>query len=311
MQRIRLGYAGPQKKWESIKWNEFITYAGERGMDVIYIDLDKDLEPQGPFDIILHKVTYMMHSPIVDQNPLIKNLITYIRNHPEVIVLDNLEAVGITLDRELLNNAIESIKWPEGVDIRVPHADMLLQSDLESIKKVTSKLRFPLLSKPKVGSEIVGATKETAHMLRLATSPESLVGVATPTLLQEYINHGGVVYKIYTIGDHLEVTARPSTRNVESGEDISIDFHSERPDDPNGVWIHKDGLDKIQMPIEDFKKLSKAIRTSMKMELIGFDILIDEKGAYWIVDLNFFPGYKMIPNLWELFYNFFMSLLKK
>lgn len=138
-----------------------------------------------------------------------------------------------------------------------------------------------------------------------------MIGFPTPSLLQEYINHGGIVYKIYTIGDHLEVTARPSTRDLKKNETVTIDFHSQKPDVENGIWTHHQITKDDNFPIEDFKKISKAIRSSLKMELIGFDILIDSSGSYWIIDINSFPGYKMIPNLPELFYEFFVNLVKK
>jgi hypothetical protein len=36
-------------------------------------------------------------------------------------------------------------------------------------------------------------------MLRLVIVPEQLAGVATPTMLQEFVNHDGIVFKMYAL----------------------------------------------------------------------------------------------------------------
>ena len=300
--KFRVGCAGPTDKWQRIGWDELISYAKERGVEIVYIDSEKPIEEQGKFDIIIHKMTYGMEG---DKMKYFKyrDLYNYHKNHPEVIFIDDLDAVEMTSDRELLNKTIQSVQWPEGITISAPQAEMLYKNDIETIKEVTSHLHFPLLAKPKEG-----ISNTAAHSMRIATTPEALVGVPVPCLLQEYVNHGAVVYKIYALGDHMEVTARTSSRDILPGENFVLDFHSQHSTDNNGFWDHTVNLKEVVIPYEKFAVLSKAIRKNLNLHLVGFDILIDKEGKYWIVDVNYFPGYKMIENLSGKFFSFFVDL---
>ncbi|OHT10708.1 Inositol 1, 3, 4-trisphosphate 5/6-kinase family protein [Tritrichomonas foetus] len=302
MTRIRIGYCGPPEKWDRMKWNDFINYAKDKNVDLVWIDLDKPIEEQGEFRLIIQKMTYIMQGHDMTVNPQLHRLYNYSKTHPEVRFIDDFDAVAVTMDREELNAALESISWPDSCKVNVPQAKLLLNSDAHSINDAIKNLHFPLLAKPK------GAASSTAaHLMKLATKPEQLVGVPTPTMLQEYINHDGVVYKIYALGDIIEVGARPSSRNIEDGECVDIDFDSQKMTEKNGFWTEQRDLSNVEIPLDDFKTMSAILRKAMKMELIGFDILIDSQKRYWIVDLNYFPGYKNIQNLWEKFLNFFMK----
>jgi inositol-1,3,4-trisphosphate 5/6-kinase/inositol-tetrakisphosphate 1-kinase len=133
--------------------------------------------------------------------------------------------------------------------------------------------------------------------------------VPTPAVLQEFVNHNGVVYKIYALGDRLEAGARPSMRNIRDDEHFALDFDSQHSEVDNGLWVKKEAIGKVELPLENFARISAILRDALKLNLIGFDILIDEGGGYWLVDLNYFPGYKNIENLWEQFFNFFLEII--
>lgn len=304
--KIRVGYCGPEEKWHRIGWPGLVEYGKEHGCEIVHIDLTKSIEDQGPFNLIVHKMTYIMSGHDMSVDPGLQRLYDFSKAHPDVVFIDDLDAVAITLDREEMNEAISKVVWPEGIVVGQPQAALLEASDIDTIKKVTANLHFPLLAKPKSG-----CSTTDSHMLRIATTPEALVGVPTPTMLQEYINHGGIVYKIYTLGDQIEVTARTSTRDVALDENLILDFHSQHSNEDNGLWARPQELDKVPLPIDDFQKMSKAIRNSLNMQLIGFDILKDHSNKYWIVDINFFPGYKNVVDVWPKFYNFFMSQINK
>jgi len=294
-----IGYCGPIDKWNRMNWDQLVEYFTSKGEKLVYIDLDRCIDEQGSFKTIIHKMTYMMRGHDMNADIQLKNLYNYIKAHPGIRFIDDLDSVAITLDREELNSAITAIEWPESLKMNVPRAAMLLKSDPETIEETIKYLRFPLLAKPKSA-----CSTSQSHNMRLVSSPVSLVGMQCPVLLQEYINHGGIVYKNYTIGDILEVGARPSTRDIKEGEEIVLDFHSQKSSENNGLWDKPADLDKIVYPIHDFQNISEILKNNLKMQLIGFDILIDHNGGYWLVDLNYFPGYKNVENLWEKFYHF-------
>ena len=301
---IRVGIDVPESKFNNLAFPLLQKYAKERNMEIYHINCEKPMEEQGKFDVIMHKMTYDMEG---DKMKYFKyrDLYEYQHNHPEIPFIDDLDAVEVTCNRETLNEALSRVNWPEGIEIGQPQAATLEKNDIESIKATTAHLHFPLLAKP-----LEGVTNEEAHTLRLATSPESLVNVPVPCLLQEYINHGAVVYKVYALGNHLAVTTRTSTRDINPDENITLNFHSQKPNVENGLWDHSIDLNKSAktIPYDKFALLSEALRRDLKLHLVGFDILIDHSGKYWIVDVNYFPGYKFIDNLDELFYNFLVDV---
>lgn len=301
MEKIRVGYCGPDAKWQRMNWDSIVRYAAERNVELVHIDLHKPIELQGNFHLIIHKMTYIMKGHDFEFDPELKELYQFSVNHPEIKIVDGLNEIAVTLDREELNNALSSISWPQELKVSTPQAKMLLSTDEQTINEAVKGLRFPVLSKPKGAS----STREN-HTLRLASNPNQLIGAPAPSLLQEYVNHGGVVYKIYALGDHIEVDLRPSTRDVEPNECINLDFHSQYSDS-NDLWTKKRDLSNIPVPLEDFMKMSKIIRKDLKMELIGFDILIDKDNHYWIVDLNYFPGFHNVENIEQKFLDFFLS----
>ena len=301
---FRVGTAGPVDKFDRIGFPSITKYAKERNVEIVQIDSTKPIEEQGKFDVILQKMTYEMEG---DKMKYFKyrDLYEYQHNHKEVVFIDDLDAVEVTCDRCTLTEALSKVKWPEGIDIAQPQAATLLKNDIDSIRETTAKLHFPLLAKP-----LGGFTNDEAHTMRLATSPESLVGVPVPCLLQEYINHGAVVYKIYALGNHLEVTTRTSTRDIQENEQFTLNFHSQHSKDENGLWDHSINLEEYAktIPYDKFALLSEALRRDLKLHLVGFDILIDKNGKYWIVDVNYFPGYKFIENIEEKFFNFIVDV---
>lgn len=52
-----IGYWMSEKKAQKLKWSEFKYVCRKYGFDLIKLDFTKTLDDQGPFNIILHKLT--------------------------------------------------------------------------------------------------------------------------------------------------------------------------------------------------------------------------------------------------------------
>lgn len=309
MKHIRIGFCGRKSKWEKFHWSEFIEYASSKDIEVIPIDLTKPIENQGPFDLVIHKLTNIMSGHNMQCNEELKNLYDFTKKNPNVIIVDDLESVAVTLDREEIDELLKSIKWSIGQKVSCPKSILLNNTDLESIKEASKFLKFPVLAKPKAASLMLNVPNEYCHMLRLSTLPEDLVNFTSPCILQEYINHGGIIFKLYAIGSQLSCDIRPSTRDIQPGESINLSFHSEKPEVKNGIWTHPRDFSDVKVPIDDFLKISADLRKALNVDLIGFDILIDENKHYWIIDVNYFPSYRGVKDLWPKLLHFFLEKL--
>ena len=299
---FRIGTAGDKGKWQRFGWDSLIEYAKQHNVEIVYIDTSKPIEEQGKFDIIVQKLIYNIGENPMD-NPEYRIVYEYIQNHPEIKLIDNFDMMLIINDREKLSNVLKTIKWPDTINIRYPKSVMLYANDIDTIKKATENMKYPILAKPKLAG-----TVPAAHLMRMTSSPEALVGITVPCLLQEFINHGSVVYKVYVIGKHIEVTARTSIRDIKPEENIEINFHSQKSTEENGLWDHSIDLKEVKIPLDDLQIISDALTKSLKMHLIGFDIIIDKNNNYWIIDVNYYPGYKMVDNLQEKFFNFLSDI---
>lgn len=311
MKRIRIGYCGRESKWQSFHWNEFVEYALKRNVEVIRIDLTQRIEDQGKFVLIIHKMTNVMDGHNMECNLELNSLYKYSKDHPEVIIIDKLDNVATSLDREEMTEILQSIQWTLNDQVSIPKSVLLERSDLDNIINSTKTLNFPIIAKPKIASVSLKSTNSFSHMLKLVAKPEDLVNFTTPSVLQEYINHGGHVFKLYALGSQLFCDIRPSTRNVSAGEVINIEFHSEKPNVDNGLWTKPADYTGIQIPMEDFKKISEDIQKAMNLHLLGIDIIIDEEnGKYYVIDVNYFPGYKNVKDIWPKFFDFLLECIE-
>lgn len=53
----RIGYWMSEKKIRKLDFEEFEELCRNAGMEILKLDLDQSLDDQGPFDVILHKLT--------------------------------------------------------------------------------------------------------------------------------------------------------------------------------------------------------------------------------------------------------------
>jgi hypothetical protein len=87
-----------------------------------------------------------------------------------------------------------------------------------------------------------------------------------------------------------------------------MDFSSQKADIDRDIWAQRD-INEVPVPTEDFLMISQILRTSLKLNLFGFDILIDEASQYWLVDVNYFPSYKNVVDIWPKFLQFFLGVI--
>lgn len=297
-----IGYCGPAQKWQKIGWDAIMECGKKRGFQFKAVDLTKSIEEQGEFSLIIHKISNLI---VNGNHEAIQQLKLFSNRHPEVPIIDNLDAVAITLNRSETTKLCQSIQFPTNLNFQIAIPKTILINDSSEISVIVPKLHFPILVKPCL-SDVV----ESAHVFSLYGSPGLFVDIQTPSIVQEYINHGGIVYKCYALGDHLEADCRQSTRNIQPNESIKLDFKSQfSPQNNNDLWnnVEDETLSKIPIPYDNFKIISSILRQKFNIQLLGFDIIIDQNNTYWIIDINYFPGYKKIENLPEKFIDFLQS----
>lgn len=121
-------------------------------------------------------------------------------------------------------------------------------------------------------------------------------------VVQEFISeHGGVLFKVYAIGDRFEVQTRSSVqhspRNCKQGY---FYFDSQRDGCKDSISLAFDprtGQSKQTRAVKPsehvVKRILKCLGAELQLSLIGVDVLYDvDRNCFVIVDVNYLPGYR-------------------
>ncbi|XP_043717441.1 inositol-tetrakisphosphate 1-kinase 5-like [Telopea speciosissima] len=309
MSGFAVGYALAPKKQQSFIQASLVNLAKQRGIDLIRIDTDRPLLDQGPFDLILHKLSGEEWK---------KQLEEYSYKNPNVFIIDPPVAI------ERLHNRISMLQVVSELDIPqknetfgIPKQIVIYNSGALLDPASLEELRFPVIAKPLVAD---GSAK--SHKMSLVFNRDGLNKLKPPIVLQEFVNHGGVIFKVYVVGDYVKCVKRKSLPDVTEEKleslESSLSFSQvsnlttqERNDDNYYETMHLD--DTEIPPLSIITDIARGLRQAMRLHLFNFDVIRDSRvgNHYLVIDINYFPGYAKMPSYETVLTDFFCELLHK
>ncbi|XP_051662645.1 inositol-tetrakisphosphate 1-kinase isoform X1 [Manacus candei] len=336
----RVGYWLSEKKIRKLNFQAFAELCRKRGVEVVQLDLTKPIEDQGPLDVIIHKLTDVILE--ADQNDsqsleLVHRFQEYIDAHPETIILDPLPAIRTLLDRSKSYELIRQIEaYMQDERICSPPFMELTSACGEDTLELIEKngLAFPFICKTRV------AHGTNSHEMAIIFNQEGLKAVRPPCVIQSFINHNAVLYKVFVVGESYTVVKRPSLKNFSAGisDRESIFFNSHNVSKPESssvltaaevclvprtsMTVYPSGfpyrapLDKIEgvfeRPNDDvIREISKALRQALGVSLFGIDIIINNQtGQHAVIDINAFPGYEGVSEFFTDLLNHIAAVLQ-
>ncbi|KAL1101194.1 hypothetical protein V6Z11_D05G282800 [Gossypium hirsutum] len=135
----------------------------------------------------------------------------YRQTHPKVLVLDPPDAIQHLHNRQSMLQCVADMNLFESYGkVGVPR-QLVIKRDTLSIPDFVAEagLRLPLVAKP-----FVNDGSEKSHELSLAYDQYSLQKLEPPLVLQEFVNHGGVLFKVFIVGEAIKVVRRFSLPDV-------------------------------------------------------------------------------------------------
>ncbi|KAM9812440.1 inositol-tetrakisphosphate 1-kinase-like [Syngnathus typhle] len=318
MSRRRVGFCLSDKKRRRMNLDAFAELCADHGVEVVEIDLSQPLGPQGPFDVIVHKLSDVIVEAEHDSQAkqLLVNFQAYVSGHSRTVLLDPLPAMTQILDRfasyRIMSNLQNSLRdWHI---CSPPYLEVHSASDVPSIqqKVMTQNLSFPLICKTRV------AHGSLSHEMLLIFSAPSLVEIHPPCVLQSFINHGAVLHKVFVVGERHFCVERPSLKNFPAGpcDRETIFFNSQQVSKPESS-SDLTALDE-QMPClpppskEAVAALVKELRIQLGMALFGVDVIINiHTYTLTVIDINIFPGYDGVPEFFSSLLSHIESVLDK
>jgi inositol-1,3,4-trisphosphate 5/6-kinase/inositol-tetrakisphosphate 1-kinase len=236
------------------------------------------------------------------------------------------------MNRKKLSDAINisGSKLENGVFIRLPnfvHATPEFISRWIAGEEIVN-LKFPVICKP-----LQACGHRDSHQMIILPSFDSLKELLendSEWIIQEYVNHDGVIYKAYVMGDFYQVFPRESLPNFPVLYKLSSAIHFNSHDPISSSMFAQPQtkeeafaeIPRTRYSPVSYRKsidvgklnvlvgsISKQLQRTLGLEMFGFDLIRESSsGLYYIVDVNYFPSYKGFASLSELLVR---HLLKK
>ncbi|XP_037462225.1 inositol-tetrakisphosphate 1-kinase 4-like [Triticum dicoccoides] len=301
-----IGYAMQPDKLDTVIQPSLVALAAERGMRLVAVDPSRPLVDQGPFHLLIHKLY---------DEAWRAQLEAFSAAHPAVPVVDPPAAIGRLLDRGSMLDVVSELN----ATVRVGSMGAPRQVAIDDAASLTDPavvgaLQFPLIAKP---LDVDGSV--SSHAMSLIYRRAGLAALQPPLVLQEFVNHGGVLFKIYVIGGHATCVRRrslpdvPTERLLDLEGDASVPFHNVS----SLTTVHADTDDDVgddaEMPPPGFvEEVGRGLRRALGLQLFNFDMIRGRKagGQYFIIDINYFPGFNKLPGYEIALTDFFDEMIR-
>lgn len=314
---ITVGYV---MKWtrekDFLKRGAFPTMPTSNGLTFISIDLDLPLMPQlQTVDVVLHKATDEISSVDEGQMSSISKGVIFSEGmqqldrcmkHLHYHLIDPLENIIPLLDRDAIQNILQDldeINNPRSCRIRAPHYLKVSKFDEPDLveKLNQAQLSLPAIVKPQIACGV-----SNAHTMAVVFKMEEFakLPVPLPSVIQEYIDHGSIVYKFYVLGERVFYAVRSSTPNaasllLSSGNKGSsaVIFDSLKSLPVGSTSSLKSNSDEVKLDFDIVTSAAMWMKGKLHLTIFGFDVVIQAgTGDHVIVDVNYLPSFKEIPN---------------
>ncbi|XP_061599377.1 inositol-tetrakisphosphate 1-kinase isoform X2 [Cololabis saira] len=180
---------------------------------------------------------------------------------------------------------------------------------LEQIKR--QGLTFPFICKTRV------AHGTNSHEMAIIFSEEDLKDVKPPCVIQSFINHNAVLYKVFVVGESYTVVQRPSLKNFPAGpadrKAIFFNSHNVSKPESSSDLTSRENVEGVSQPPNDdvIRELSRSLRQALGVSLFGIDVIINNQtGQHAVIDINAFPGYEGVPEFFNDLLNHISSVIQ-
>lgn len=206
----------------------------------------------------------------------------------EIPWADGLASMRPVFDRSSMGDLMESIAVASnergfGLHIATPRSWPILGHDSD-----VSDLVYPCLIKSRAACGV-----PESHQMALVLREEGMIECEMEGQLvaQEFINHGGVLFKVYVGQDGHIVERRsslPDIRTVTEEMPSIIEFDSLYGLPTRLPWVASDDNEHVDVPDEVFAELVMVARDIVRLTVFGFDV-VRRGDDVVIVDINYLP----------------------
>lgn len=198
-----------KRNWQGGGLSDILETLHE-GIAFAPFEYDSTVKSVEAFDVIIHKLTEDLDSTEQESILKVRAIDEYLLQHPSTVIIDPFPAVHKVISRArtclTLQRLIDSTsKCPfSQPKFAIAESPAVIADFIR-----TSGLRYPVICKP-----IEACGTPSSHSMVVAINEDGLSLVKCPCVVQEYMNHDGLFYKVYVIDKKVMVFQRPSLPNL-------------------------------------------------------------------------------------------------
>ncbi|KAL3650037.1 hypothetical protein CASFOL_006440 [Castilleja foliolosa] len=304
----------PSREEDFAKRGAFPLHPTQNGLMFLPLNYELPMSSQLKLvDAILHKATDEILSVDMGSSSEFGEKVTFTRNlqelqrnikcQPDCCVIDPFSNIFPMLNRLKIQQiliGLEALNTHGQSKIRAPHflkVDSFHEPCLEQ-RLAEAKLSLPNIVKPQVACGV-----SDAHSMAIVFKVDHYkdLNVPLPAVVQEYVDHSSLIYKFYVLGSSVFYAVKKSIPNA----DTLMNLFSDKGTEP----LHFDSLkslpvgteqlnaDNHQIDVELVKDAAHWLRGKLDLTIFGFDVVVQEgTGDHVIVDVNYLPSFKEVPN---------------
>lgn len=308
--RCTIGYALAPKKQQNFIRDSLVNLSKSRGVDLVKIDVERKLTDQGPFDCVLHKLYGQDWK---------NQLAEFKAKNPNAVVIDAPEAIERLHNRISMLQVVSELGFvpQNGLSFGIPNQIVVYDRETLFDKQAWVSLSYPVISKPLVAD---GSAK--SHKMVLVFNQDGLNKLKPPIVLQEFVNHGGVIFKVYVVGEYVRCVKRKSLpdyseeklKTLEGCLPFSQVSNLNTQERNDASYYKTRHLEDAKLPPQSFlTEIAKGLRSALNLNLFNFDVIRDARlgNRYLVIDINYFPGYAKMPGYEAVLTDFFCDVLRK
>lgn len=302
-----VGYAMKQSRATSLTKRGFFPVAAVDGISFVPLDLTRSISEQGPFAAILHKVSDMLElsaSGDIQISSQFRQVIEYQSRNRSVLLLDQLGSVQKVLDRIATLHILHELpsQQPPAPTLRAPKfAEVLSPKEWPDLvtKCKRNHVSLPWLVKPAAACGITASHQMTAV---LKSEGWQTIDCMLPAVVQEFVDHGAVLFKVYVIASEVHVVRKESFPDLgQLSKDqldtmpATVSFDSLASSLPDALRFDVQPP-KHQLHRQVVESGAHWLRHKLQLRFFGFDVVVDQHtGDHVIIDVNYFPSFKEVP----------------
>ncbi|XP_020089527.1 inositol-tetrakisphosphate 1-kinase 6 isoform X1 [Ananas comosus] len=318
---LAVGYVmKPSREEDFAKRGAFPSCPTENGLIFVPLIFELPLASQlQGVDVILHKVTDEIIS--IDTNSSfnfpkgisfttgMSELQRFLQENSDFCIVDPFSSIYPLLDRLQIQQillGLQDFGAQCSCRLRAPHFLKVDNFNDPNLGKqlLEAKLNFPVIVKPQVACGVADA-----HNMALVFKYEDFanLGVPLPAILQEYVDHCSTIFKFYVLGDKVFHAVKKSMPNAcvllslsEKTGSAPLLFNSLKTlpvAREEQLPIGSSKAIKESLDVGLIEKAANWLRERLGLTIFGFDVVIQEgSGDHVIVDLNYLPSFKEVPD---------------